>query len=99
MARRSNMASTALCVVFIALLLTSAGPKQADAGLIGVLAGYPACQTACNAAWVLCYATVGAVAGTVTGGAAAPAVVVGCNAQQGVCMAACAAAFLAAPTP
>eukprot|EP00244_Chara_vulgaris_P002982 TRINITY_DN152_c0_g2_i5.p1 TRINITY_DN152_c0_g2~~TRINITY_DN152_c0_g2_i5.p1 ORF type:complete len:100 (+),score=3.48 TRINITY_DN152_c0_g2_i5:262-561(+) len=99
MARRSSMASTAFYFVFISLMLTSTGPREAHAGLLGVLAGYPACQTACNAAWVLCYSTAGVVAGTVTGGVAAPAVVIACNAQQGVCMAACAAAFLAAPTP
>ncbi|GBG80162.1 hypothetical protein CBR_g30528 [Chara braunii] len=106
MARRSsgrfgceNMASTALYFLVIALLLTSAGPRQAHAGLLGVLGGYSSCQSACNAAWVLCYSTAGLVAGTVTGGAAAPAVVIACNSQQAVCMAVCAAAFLAAPTP
>ncbi|GBG80159.1 hypothetical protein CBR_g30525 [Chara braunii] len=88
------MASTALYFLVISLLLTSAGPRQAH-----VLAGYPACQSACNTAWVLCYSTAGLVAGTMTGGAAAPAVVIACNSQQAVCMAACAAAFLVAPTP
>ena len=68
-------------------------PAFVQSGLAG-LATYGACQTGCNTAWVGCYAALGLAAGTVTGGAAAPAVVVACNTQQGLCMAACAAMVL-----
>lgn len=47
------------------------------------------CQTACNAAWVACYAAAGLVAGTVTGGIGAPVAALNCNAQQGVCTTFC----------
>ncbi|UJR18668.1 hypothetical protein I4U23_005576 [Adineta vaga] len=71
-----------------------------DGGLLGLaaaaLGGYGLCQTACNAAWVSCYASVGLVAGASTGGAALPLAAIGCNSLQGVCMASCAVSFLAA---
>ena len=56
------------------------------------IAVYGICQTGCNAAWVACYGAAGIVAGTV-GPAAPPTILAAagyCNAQQGVCMAACA---------
>ena len=56
---------------------------------------YGLCQTGCNTAWVACYAAAGLVAGTVTAGAAVPAAALTCNAQQGLCMAACAAMTIA----
>lgn len=49
-------------------------------------------QTGCNALVVSCYAAAGLTFGTVTAGAATPAVVIGCNAGLGTCMAACVAA-------
>lgn len=59
---------------------------------------YGICQTGCNALVVACYAGAGFTFGTVTAGAGIPAVLVGCNAALGVCMAACIAAGFA-PTP
>lgn len=47
---------------------------------------------------VACYAAAGVSFGTVTAGAGTPAVIVGCNAALGTCMAACAAVALA-PMP
>ncbi|KAI8349664.1 hypothetical protein BD560DRAFT_410117 [Blakeslea trispora] len=60
--------------------------SQSEAGPIS----YAICQTGCNALAVACYAAAGAVFGTVTAGAGTPAVILGCNAAQGVCMSACA---------
>lgn len=56
------------------------------------------CMGGCNAAAVACYASAGAVMGTVTAGVGIPAAIFACNAAQGVCMAAC-AAMVVAPTP
>ena len=68
-------------------------PAFVQSGLAG-LATYGFCQSGCNASWVGCYAALGLIAGTTTAGVGAPAVVVACNAQQGLCMAACAAMVL-----
>ena len=88
--------STVLVTLLIFLLSNAIVPTQG--GLLGLLAGvfggYGACQSACNAGWVTCYAGAGLVAGTVTGGVGAPAAAIVCNAAQGTCMAGCAAAFL-----
>ena len=51
---------------------------------------YATCQTGCNVAWVACCATAGVVACTVTAGSGAPALVLLCLVQQGVCVASCA---------
>eukprot|EP00930_Biecheleria_cincta_P076630 TRINITY_DN63831_c0_g1_i1.p1 TRINITY_DN63831_c0_g1~~TRINITY_DN63831_c0_g1_i1.p1 ORF type:complete len:154 (+),score=26.55 TRINITY_DN63831_c0_g1_i1:41-463(+) len=59
------------------------------------LASYGACQTACNAGAVVCYASAGLTFGAVTGGAGAPAAAVACNGVLATCMAACATKFLA----
>lgn len=89
-----------LSVIVTLFLLLSMQIMPAKSGILGLIAGffggYGACQTACNAGWVSCYAAAGLTAGTVTAGAAMPAAAIACNAAQGVCMASCAAAFLAA---
>lgn len=59
---------------------------------------YGICQTGCNALAAACYTAAGATFGTVTAGAGVPAVILGCNAAQGVCMAGCVAAGCA-PIP
>eukprot|EP00746_Dinoflagellata_sp_MGD_P125920 gnl/MRDRNA2_/MRDRNA2_60813_c0_seq2.p1 gnl/MRDRNA2_/MRDRNA2_60813_c0~~gnl/MRDRNA2_/MRDRNA2_60813_c0_seq2.p1 ORF type:complete len:390 (-),score=84.04 gnl/MRDRNA2_/MRDRNA2_60813_c0_seq2:75-1157(-) len=59
------------------------------------LLSYGACQTACNAGVVTCYAAAGLTFGTVTAGLGAPAAALACNSVQATCMAACAAKFLA----
>ena len=56
---------------------------------------YGICQTGCNAGVVACYAAGGMTFGTVTAGAGVPAVILGCNAALGVCMAGCIAAGFA----
>ncbi|KAJ7387350.1 hypothetical protein OS493_004341 [Desmophyllum pertusum] len=56
---------------------------------------YGICQTGCNFAWVTCVTAAGGVAGVSTGGVGVPAVILACNAAQGVCMAACIAAGFA----
>jgi hypothetical protein len=53
----------------------------------------------CNQLAVACYAAAGFTFGTVIAAPATPAVLIGCNAVQGVCSAACAATALLAPTP
>lgn len=63
----------------------------------GLLA-YGICQSGCNALAVACYGAAGFTFGTVTAGAAIPAVIVGCNSGLGTCMVACIAAGFA-PTP
>ena len=62
------------------------------------LVSYGACQSACNAGAVACYSANGATFGTVTGGAALPAVLVTCNTVLGTCMSTCAAKLLAEGT-
>lgn len=80
---------------FIALLIIgSILLNLADAGP----AAYGICQAGCAAVVVACYAASGATFGTITGGAAIPAVIVACNSAFGTCQAACWAA-LVAPTP
>jgi hypothetical protein len=66
--------------------------------VVGGPIAYGLCQTGCNGLAVACYASAGFVFGTVTAGAGTPAVIVGCNAALGFCMASCIAAAFA-PTP
>jgi hypothetical protein len=73
-------------LLFIVTLLSLLGYSQAG------LLSYGICQTGCNAVVVACYSAAGATFGTVTAGAAAPAVIIGCNAALGVCMSGCIAA-------
>jgi hypothetical protein len=87
---KANVAA-ALAMIFILALAST--PKMADAGILGIL-GYGMCQTGCNGVAVACYAAAGFTFGTVTAGAAVPAVILGCNAALGTCMAACAAVAL-----
>ncbi|KAK0232361.1 hypothetical protein EDD85DRAFT_956211 [Armillaria nabsnona] len=68
---------------------------QAYAGPIA----YGICQTGCNTMAVACYAAAGATFGTVVAAAAAPAVILACNASLGTCSTACATVALFAPTP
>ena len=61
-----------------------------------VLAGpaaYGICQAGCAAIVVACYTAGGFTFGTVTGGAGAPAVVLGCNLAFGTCQSKCSVAF------
>ena len=60
----------------------------------GVPVSFGACQTACNAGAVACYAAAGLTFGAVTAGAGAPAAALACNSVLGTCMSACAAKFL-----
>lgn len=48
---------------------------------------YGICQTGCNTLCVACYASAGVTFGTVTVGAGTPAIILGCNAGLGFCMA------------
>jgi hypothetical protein len=80
------MKSTFVCYILVALF-----PFLAVAGPLA----YGICQTGCNAGVVACYAAAGATFGTVTAGAGVPAVIMGCNAALGVCMAGCVAAGFA----
>ncbi|CAN0379865.1 unnamed protein product, partial [Hapterophycus canaliculatus] len=60
------------------------------------------CFERCNGVAVACYAAAGATFGVATGGAAVPAVIVGCNSALGACMASCWAvtgAMAVSPTP
>lgn len=59
---------------------------------------YALCQTGCNMLAVGCYSAAGFTFGTVAA-AAAPPLILACNAAQGTCMAACAATALLAPIP
>ena len=68
---------------------------QTEAGLLS----YGICQSGCAAIVVSCYAAGGSVFGTVTAGAATPAVITACNTAFGTCSAKCAAVTLLAPTP
>ena len=74
-------------LIAICCFLVDAGPLA-----------YGVCQSGCNCLAVACYAAAGATFGTVTAGAATPAVIVGCNMALGTCMAGCVAAGLS-PTP
>ncbi|KAF9472595.1 hypothetical protein BDN70DRAFT_915839 [Pholiota conissans] len=67
-----------------------------------VMAGpiaYGLCQTGCNTVAVACYASAGMTFGTVVAAAAAPPLILGCNAALGTCSAMCATVALLAPTP
>jgi len=59
------------------------------------MAAYGACQAACAAGVVTCYASAGLVFGTVTAGVGAPAAALTCNSIFGKCSAVCATKFLA----
>ncbi|KAG9299824.1 hypothetical protein G9A89_003368 [Geosiphon pyriformis] len=80
--------------LFISLVILGCFSQVSMGGPVA----FAVCQTACNAGWVSCYATAGLVAGTVSGGLAAPLAAAGCNVAQGLCMAAC-GSLLIAPTP
>lgn len=82
-----------ITLIFLVATILALIPLS-SAGLVS----YGMCQTACNAAWVTCYASAGLIAGATTAGAALPAAAITCNTIQGVCMASC-AALLIAPTP
>ncbi|PRW32660.1 cell envelope integrity [Chlorella sorokiniana] len=86
-------------VLLLLLATMAAFAPGARAGLLSAFAGYGACQTACNVAWVSCYAGTGLIAGTVTAGLGAPEMALACNAAQGLCMTACAGGLLLSPTP
>ncbi|CAH1962688.1 unnamed protein product [Acanthoscelides obtectus] len=88
------MYSKALLVLALSLLVA-----QCAAGPVGFILTYGACQTACNAAYVTCCTAAGTTAGTFTLGLGIPAALAGCSVIQGVCMAGCATAAAAAPTP
>ncbi|CAG8607399.1 6810_t:CDS:2 [Dentiscutata heterogama] len=66
------MSKKLIAIIFVLLVLTSS-----------VTVAGPLCQTACNIGWVKCYAALGFIAGTVTGGTGAPLVVHACNIAQG----------------
>ena len=53
---------------------------------------YGVCQSGCNVLVVACYGAAGVTFGTITAGTSTPAVILGCNAGLGVCMAGCIAA-------
>ncbi|KAF5390836.1 hypothetical protein D9757_004472 [Collybiopsis confluens] len=53
----------------------------------------------CNTVTVACYAAAGFTFGTVVAAAAAPPMILACNAALGTCSAACATVALFAPTP
>ncbi|KAI7823193.1 hypothetical protein BC939DRAFT_397347 [Gamsiella multidivaricata] len=76
-----------LAVVCTILGVSNAGPLA-----------YGICQSGCNALVVACYAAAGFTFGTITAGAAVPAVIAGCNAALGTYMVGCVAAGCA-PTP
>lgn len=78
--------------IIVVVLLLAVSPVSG-----GPLA-YGICQSGCNAVVVACYAAAGYTFGTVTGGTGVPAVIAGCNAALGSCMAGCVAAGCA-PTP
>nr|CAH7728321.1 unnamed protein product [Callosobruchus chinensis] len=83
---------------FLVLALTFLVARS-QAGPIGFILSYGACQSACNAGYVACCAATGATAGTFTLGAGIPAALAACSVAQGACMALCAGATAAAPTP
>ncbi|CDO70453.1 hypothetical protein BN946_scf184496.g2 [Trametes cinnabarina] len=83
-----------LSTILVPVTLALGSFQSAKAGILS----YGLCQTGCNSLAVACYAAGGFTFGTVTAGAGVPAVVLGCNAALGTCMAACAAVALA-PIP
>ncbi len=80
--------------LIVIYLITALLVSTSYAGLLA----YGICQTGCNALAVACYGAAGFTFGTVTGGAAVPPVIAGCNVALGACMAGCVAAG-AAPVP
>ena len=85
------MNKTVLKVLAILALLGSS-----EGGILGLLT-VPACQTACNAGWVLCVTLAGGIAGVTTGGVAVPPAVKACCLVQGACMTSCYAAGVLSP--
>ncbi|CEL57606.1 hypothetical protein RSOLAG1IB_02349 [Rhizoctonia solani AG-1 IB] len=83
--------SVASAVAFAVLALNA---DQVQAGPIAM----GLCYTACNAGYVTCCVTAGAIAGTFTLGLGIPAAVAACSVIQGACMAAC-TPLLVVPTP
>ncbi|CUA77418.1 hypothetical protein RSOLAG22IIIB_02431 [Rhizoctonia solani] len=79
-------------VVAFAAVALNAGQVQAGPIAMGL------CYSACNAGYVTCCASAGAIAGTFTLGLGVPAALAVCSVVQGTCMAAC-TPLLAAPTP
>lgn len=79
---------------FILILMLVSLPILVEPGPLS----YGICQTGCNTMAGACYTAAGFTFGTVTAGVGIPAVLVGCNAALGVCMAACIAAGFA-PIP
>ena len=88
--RKVTMVRAVKAILFLLSLLSHM--------VVGGPLSYALCQTGCNSLAVACYASAGFVFGTVTAGAGTPAVIVGCNAALGFCMASCIAAGFA-PTP
>lgn len=78
-------------LAFVLLLL---GLAKVSAGLLA----YGIYQTGCNALVVACYASAGAVFGTITAGLGTLPAIIGCNVALGTCMASCVAAGCL-PTP
>ncbi len=89
--------ATLLTSVIKILLMLQVLIHVTQGGLLGMVS-LPACYGACNAGAVACYAAGGLVFGTVTLGAAAPAVAVVCSAAQGAYWIACTGAAVA-PIP
>ncbi|THU93403.1 hypothetical protein K435DRAFT_670303 [Dendrothele bispora CBS 962.96] len=84
-----------LSTVFAPVLVGLGALQSVQAGPIA----YGICQTGCNAVAVACYAGAGFTFGTVVAAAAAPPVILACNAALGTCSTACATVALFAPTP
>ncbi|CAE6407853.1 unnamed protein product [Rhizoctonia solani] len=79
-------------VFAFAALALNAGQVQAGPVAMGL------CYSACNAGYVTCCASAGAVAGTFTLGLGVPVALAACSVVQGACMSAC-TPLLLAPTP
>lgn len=77
-----------ILAIFLSIIILTTSCIEAGPAAYGV------CQAGCAALVVTCYAAAGAVFGTVTAGAGAPAAVIACNVAFGKCSAACAAAVL-----
>jgi hypothetical protein len=91
-----RMKARAVLLVLVVTLCISMAAGGPAAGMTT----YGACQTGCNIAAAACYTSAGVIFGTITFGLGVPSAVAACAAQQGACMAACAAmAGLAAITP
>ncbi|KAG9125829.1 hypothetical protein FRC07_006057 [Ceratobasidium sp. 392] len=78
----------------VAIMTIALSAERAQAGPVAM----GLCYSACNAGYVTCCATAGAIAGTFTLGLGVPAALFTCSVVQGTCMAAC-TPLLAAPTP